>query len=159
MEFQLRTSNPKRWCCESTALTRPANLANSVVATGLENVSLHCNPKECSNYWTIALISHASKIRLKILLARLQQFMNCELPDVQTGFWKGRGIRDQISNIHWIIEKARVSEIHLFLLYWLCQSIWLCGSQKTVEKFSRDGNTRPPELPSEKSVCRSRSNS
>ena len=65
------------------------------------------NAKECSNYNTIALISHTSKVMLKILLARLQQYMNRELPDVQAGFRKGRGTRDQIVNIHWIIEKAR----------------------------------------------------
>ena len=65
------------------------------------------NAKECSNYHTIALISHASKVMLKILQAMLQQYMNRELPDVQTGFRKGRGTRDQIANIHWIIKKAR----------------------------------------------------
>jgi len=65
------------------------------------------NAKECSNYRTIALISHASKVMLKILQARLQQYMNCELPDVQAGFRKGRGTRDQIANIHWIMVKAR----------------------------------------------------
>ena len=75
------------------------------------------NAKECSNYHTIALISHSSKIMLKILQARLQQFVNHELPDVQAGFRKGRGTRDQIANIHWIIEKARVPEKYLFLLY------------------------------------------
>ena len=89
----------------------PANLENSVVATGLEKVSFHSNPKgnakECSNYCTIALISHASKVMLKILQARLQQYMNYELPDVQAGFRKGRGTRDQTSNICWIMEKAR----------------------------------------------------
>ena len=66
------------------------------------------NAKECSNYHTIALISHASKLMLKILQARLKQYVNCELPDVQAGFRKGRGTRDQIANIRWIIEKARV---------------------------------------------------
>ena len=65
------------------------------------------NTRECSNYRTIALISHASKVMLKILQARLQQYLNCELPDVQAGFRKGRGTRDQIANIHWIMEKAR----------------------------------------------------
>ena len=74
------------------------------------------NAKECSNYRTIALISHASKVMLKILQAKLQQYMNCELPDVQAGFRKGRGIRDQIANICWVIKKARVPEKHLFLL-------------------------------------------
>ena len=74
------------------------------------------NAKECSNYCTVALISHASKVMLKILQARLQQYENHELPDVQAGFRKGRGIRDQIANIRWIIEKTRVPEKHLFLL-------------------------------------------
>ena len=102
-------SNPKRWCCESAALSMPANLENSAVATGLEKVSFHPNPKEgqCSNYHTIALISHASKVMLKILLARLQQYLNRELPDVQASFRKGRGTRDQIANMRWVIEKAR----------------------------------------------------
>ena len=76
------------------------------------------NAKECSNYHTIALISHASKVMLKILQARLQQYMNYELPDVQTGFRKGRRTRDQIANIHWIIKKAReFQKKHLLLLY------------------------------------------
>ena len=75
------------------------------------------NAKECSNCHIIALISHTSKVMLKILQARLQQYMNCELPDVQAGFRKGRGTRDQIANIRWIIKKARVPEEHLFLLY------------------------------------------
>jgi len=87
-------------------------LENSAVATGMEKVSLHSNTKErqgkeCSNYCTIALISHASKGMLKILQGRLQQYMSQELPDVQAGFRKGRGTRDQIANIRWIIEKAR----------------------------------------------------
>ena len=81
----------------------PANLENSAVATGLEKVSFHSNPKkgnakECSNYHTIALISHANKVMLKILQARLQQYMNHEFPDVQAGFRKGRGTRDQVAN-------------------------------------------------------------
>jgi len=89
-----------------------ANLENSAVATGLEKVSFHLipkkgNAKECSNYCTIALISHASKVMLKILQARLQQYVNHEISDVQTGFRKGRGTRDQIANICWIMEKAR----------------------------------------------------
>ena len=75
------------------------------------------NAKECSNYYTIALISHASKVMLKILQARLQQYVNHELPDVQAGFRKGRRTRDQIANICWIIKKASVPEKYLFLLY------------------------------------------
>ena len=82
------------------------------MATGLEKVSFHFNPKkgnakECSNYHTIALILHVSKVMLKIFQARLQQYVNRELPDVQAGFRKGRGTRDQIANICWIMEKAR----------------------------------------------------
>ena len=80
---------------------------------------------------------------LKILQAKLQQYMNRELPDVQDGFRKGRGTRDQIANIRWIIKKAReFQKKHQFLLYWLCQSLWLCGAQQTVENSERDGNTR-----------------
>ena len=75
------------------------------------------NAKQCSNYLTIAFISQASKVVLKILQARLQQYMNRELPDVQAGFRKGRGTRDQIANIHWIIEKAREFQKNMFLLY------------------------------------------
>ena len=78
------------------------------------------NAKEWSNYHTIALISHANKLMLKILQARLQQYMNCELPDVQTGFRKGRGTRDQIGNIRWIIEKARVPEKNIYFCFIDC---------------------------------------
>ena len=90
----------------------PANLENSAVATGLEKVKFHSNPKkenakECSNYCTIVLILYTSKVMLKILQARLQPYVNCELPDVQAGFRKGRGTRNQIANIHWIIKKAK----------------------------------------------------
>ena len=116
--------------------------------------------KECSNYCTAALISYASKVTLKILQTRIQQYVNWELPDLQAGFRKGRETRDQISNILWIIKKSkRIPEEHLLLLHWLWQSLWLYGSQQTVENSSRDGNTRPPDLPPKKSVCRSRSNS
>ena len=76
-------------------------------------ISKKGNAKECSNYHTIALMSHASKVMLKILQARLQQYLNCELPDVQAGCRKGRGTRDQIANIRWIIKKASVPEKHL----------------------------------------------
>ena len=91
-----------------------ANLENSVVATGLEEsvfipIPKKGNAKECSNYHTIALILHASKLMLKILQARLQQYVNHELPDIQAGFRKGRGIRHQIANILWIIKKQESS--------------------------------------------------
>ena len=92
------------------------------MATGLEKVSFHSNPKEkqcqkCSNYRTIALISHASKVMLKILQARPQQYMNRELPDVQVGFIKGRGTRDQIVNISWIIEKVREFQKNIYFCF------------------------------------------
>ena len=81
-------------------------------------------------------ISHTSKVVLKILQERLQQYVNWELPDVQGGFRKGRGTRDQIANICWVINKSgRVPEKHLLLLYWLGQILWLCGSQQTMDKF------------------------
>ena len=100
----------------------PANLENSVVATGLEKVSSHSNPKErhakeCSSYQTTALISHASKVMLKILKVRLQQYVNQELPDVQAGFRKVRAARDQIDNICWIIEKAREFHKNIYFCF------------------------------------------
>ena len=102
----------------------PANLENSAVATGLEKVSFHSNPKErmlnakeCSNYHTIALISHASKVMLKILQSRLQLYVNCEHPDIQASFRKGRGTRDQIANICWIIEKAREFQKNIYFCF------------------------------------------
>ena len=96
----------------------PTNMENSAVATGLEKVSFHSNPtKECSNYCTIALISHASKVMLKILQARLQPYMNQELPDVQAGFRKGRGTRGQIANIRWIMEKAREFQKNIYFCF------------------------------------------
>ena len=100
----------------------PANLENSAVATGLEKVSFHYNPKkgdakERSNYYIIALTSHASKVMLKILQARPQQYMNCELPDVQAGFRKGRGTRDHVANICWIIKKAREFQKNIYFCF------------------------------------------
>ena len=106
-------SNPKRWCCESATFNMPANLENSSVATQDWKRSVFIpilkkgNAKQSSNYCTIALISHTSKVMIKILQARLQQYVNCKLPDVQARFRKGRGTRDQVVNIHWIIEKVR----------------------------------------------------
>ena len=94
-----------------------ANLENSAVATGLEKVSFHSNPKECSNYCTTALISYASKVMFKILQARLQQYLNHELPDFQAGFRKGRGTRDQIANICWIMEKARELQKYIYFCF------------------------------------------
>ena len=104
-------------CCNMIA-----NLENSAVATGLEKFSFHSNPKErqCKRMLklcTVALISHTSKVMLKILQARLQQYMNRVLPDVQAWFTKGRGTRDQIANIHWIIEKAREFQENIYFCF------------------------------------------
>ena len=133
----------------------PAHLENSAVATGLEKVSFHSNSKgnakECSNYRTIALISRASKVMLKILQARLQQYVNHELPDVQAGFRKSRGTRDQIANIRWIMEKAREFQKNIYFCFIDCVD--------HNQNSERDGNTRPPNLPLEKPIHRSGSNS
>ena len=107
----------------------PANLENSAVATGLEKVSFHSNAKECSNYHTIALISHASKVMVKILQARLQQYVNRELPDVQAGLRKARGARDQIANICWITEKAREFQKNIYFCFIDYAKVFDCGSQ------------------------------
>ena len=100
----------------------PVNLENSAVATGLEKVVFIPTPKkgnakERSNSCTVALISHASKVMLKILQARLQRYMNCELPDVPAGFRKGGGTRDQIANIHWVIKKGRQFQKNIYFCF------------------------------------------
>ena len=104
--------------------------------------SSHILAKECS----------------KFSQATLQQYVNRELPDNQAGFRKGRGTRDQIANIHWIIEKAREFQKSIYFCFIDYAKAFDCGSQQTVENSERDGNTRPPNLPPEKSVCRSRIN-
>ena len=115
--------------------------------------------KECANYCTTALISHASKVMFKILQARLQQYMNFELPDVQAGFRKGRGTTDQIANICWIIKKAREFQKNIYFCFIDCAKIFDCVDHSSVENSERDGYTRPPDLPLEKPVYRSGSNS
>ena len=153
-----------RWCCKSAALNMqqiwktqpwPPDWKRSVFIP----IPKKGNPKERSNYWTIALLSHSSKVMLKILQARLQQYINCELLDVQGGVRKSRGTRDQIANICWIIIKSkRVPEKYLLVLYWLCQSLWLwiTTNRKILQEMGI-----PDHLTCllEKSVCRSRSNS
>ena len=93
------------------------------------------NAKECSNYCTIALISHTSKVMLKILQARLQQYVSCELPDVQAGFRKGRGTRDQIANIHWIMEKAREFQKNIYFCFIDYAKAFDCVDHKNCGKF------------------------
>ena len=116
------------------------------------------NHKECSNYRTIALISHATKVMLKILQARLQQFVNCELPDVQAGFIKGRGTRDQIANIHWIIEKAREFQKNIYFCFIDYAKAFGCVDHNKLWKILKLMGI-PPDLPLEKPICRSGSNS
>ena len=115
--------------------------------------------KECSNYCTMALISHASKVMLKILQARLQQYVNWELPGVQAGFGEGRGTKDYIANIRWIIEKAREFQKDIYFCFIDYAKAFDYVDHNKLENSERDGNTRPPYLPPEKFVCRSRSNS
>ena len=115
------------------------------------------NAKECSNYHTIALISHTSKVMLKLLKVRLQQYVNQKLPEVQAGFRKGRGIRDQIAKIRWIIKKAREFQKNIHFCF--IDYAKATGSQQTVENSERHGNTRPPYPSPEKPVCTSRINS
>ena len=117
------------------------------------------NAKECSNYRTTALISHTSKVMLKILQARLQQYMNCERPDVQVGFRKGRGSRDQVANIRWIIEKAREFQKNINFCFIDYAKAFDRVDHNKLDNSERDGNTRPPDLPLEKPICRSGSNS
>ena len=117
------------------------------------------NAKECSNYHTITLISHASKVMLKIFQARLQQHVNREFPDFQVGFRKGRGTRDQIANICWIIERAREFQKNIYFCFIDYAKAFDCVDHNKLENSLRDRNTRPRYLPPEKSVCRSRNNS
>ena len=117
------------------------------------------NAKDFSNYHTSALISQTSKVMLKILQARLQQYVNCELPDVQGGFRKGRGTRDQITNICWVIKKAREFQKNIYFYFIDYTKAFDCVDHNKLENSERDGNTRPPDLPLEKPVCRSGSNS
>ena len=143
----------------------PANLENSAVATGLEKVSFHSNPPPKKampkNVQTTAQLHSfhmLTKVMLKILQARLQQYMNREFPDVQAGFRKGRGTRDQIANISWIIEKAREFQKSICFCFIDHAKAFDWVDHNKLENSERDGSTRPPELPPEKPVCRSGSN-
>ena len=138
----------------------PANLESLAVAKGLEKLVFtpilkKSSAKECSYYHTIALISHASKVRLKILQAKLQQYMNWELPMFNLDLKKAEE-PDQITYIHWIIGKAREfqKKTSVSASLTMPKPVWI-----TMENSSRDETTRPLYLPPEKLVCRSRSNS
>ena len=117
------------------------------------------NAKEWSNYRPIAFISHATKVMFKILQARLQQYMKHELLDVQAGFRKDRGTRDHIANICWIIEKVREFQKNIYFCFINYAKAFDCVDHNKLENSERDRNTRPPDLPPDKSVCRSGSNS
>ena len=121
----------------------PANLENAAVAQDWKKVSFHSNPKkgnakECSNYRTIALISHTSKVMLKILQARLQQYVNHELPDVQPCFRKGRRTRDQIANICWIIEKAREFQKNIYFCFIDYAKAFDCVDHNKLRKILKE---------------------
>ena len=147
---------------ESAALNMSANLENLAVATGLERsvfilVPKRGSAKQCSNYCTVALISHASKVMLKILQARLQQYVNRELPDVQADFRKGRGTRDQIANIRWIMEEARESQKNIYFCFIDYAKAFDCMDHNKLWKILKE--MRKPDLPLEKPICRSGGNS
>ena len=121
----------------------PANLENSAVATGLEKVRFHPNPKErqCQRmlkYCTIECISHASKVMFKILQAWLQQYMNCELPNTQAGFRKGRGTRDQVANIRWIINKARKLQKNAYFWFIVYAKAFDCVDHNKLWKILQE---------------------
>ena len=140
----------------------PASMDNSAVATRLEKsvfiaIPRMGNAKECSNYCTIALISHASEVMLKILQARLQQYVNCELPDVQAVFRKGRGTRDQIVSICWIIKKARTFQKNIYFFLLTIPKPLTAWITTNSGKFFKIWEYL--DLALEKSICRSGSNS
>ena len=125
---------------KSVVLNMPANLENSAVATGLQKsvfipIPKKGNAKQCSNYHTIALISHSSKVTLKILQVRLQQYMNRELPDVQAGFRKDRETRDQIANIFWIIEKGREFQKNIYFCFIDYVKAFDCVDHNQLENY------------------------
>ena len=165
--------NPKRWCCEichticvaycCTQYASKFGKLSSGHRTGkcvFIPIPKKGNAKECSNYHTIALISHASKIMLKILQARLYRSVNQELPDVQAGFRKGRGTRDQIANFRWIIEKASEFQKNIYFCFIdYAKAFDYVDHNKLWKILKRGGNTRPLYLPPEKLICQSRSNS
>ena len=124
----------------------PANLENSAVATGLEKVSFHSNPKERQCQRMLKLLHNCThltryKVMFKILQARLQQYMNCELPAIQAGFRKGRGTRDPIANIHWLIEKTREFQKNICFCFTDYMKAFDCVGHNKLWKILRDGNT------------------
>ena len=142
MEFQLSYLKYRKMMLLSVALNMPANLDNSTVATGLEKVSFHFNPKEeqCDRMFKLQLCSFCMlvKVMLKILQPRLQQYNNGELPDVQIGFRKSRRTRNQISNICWIIEKAREFQKYTYFCFIYYAKAFDCVDHNTLWKILKD---------------------
>ena len=141
----------------------PANLENQQWPQDWKRsvfipISKKGNAKYCLNYHTIALTSHARKVMLKILQAKLQQYVNCDLSEVQAGFTKGRGTRDQIANIHWIIEKAKEFQKNIYFCFIDYAKAFDCVDHNKQENSERDRNSRLPDLPLEKPICRSGNN-
>ena len=159
MQFQLsyfKSWKMMLWKCCTQYASKFGTLSNGH-RTGKGLFSFQCQrmlklPHNCTH-------SHASKVMLKILQARLQQYVNHELPDVQVGFRKGRGTRDQIANIRRIIKKAKEFQKNIPFCFIDYAKAFDCVDHNKLENSSRDGTTRPPDLPPEKSVCRSGSNS
>ena len=116
------------------------------------------NDKDYSNYHTITLIFHSRKVMLKIIQTKFQQYVNWKLADVQAGFWRGRGTRDQIANMSWIMEKAREFQKNIYFCFFDYSKAFDCVDHNKLWKILRDANTRPPYLSPENSVCGSRSN-
>ena len=149
-------------CC--TQYASKFGTLSSGYKTGKGQFSFQSQERQCQRMFKllhncIHLTLQQSNSLLKILQARLQQYVNTELPDMQAGFRKDRGTRDQVAKICCIIKTARDSRKTSTSALLTMPSVWLCGSQQTVENSSRDGNTRPLYLTPEKSLCRSRSNS
>ena len=148
-----------RWkCCTKYAGKFGKRSSGHRSGKGQFSFQFKGNAKECSNCCTIALMSYASKVMLKILQDSLQQYVNRELPDVQAEFRKGRWTRDQIVNICWIIEKAREFQKNSYFCFIDYAKSFDCVDHNKLENSERDGNTRLPDLPLEKRVCRSGSN-
>ena len=156
-------SNPKRWCCESATLNKPANLENSAVATGLENVSFHSNPKErqcpkCSNYCKILLISHASKVILKILQAGFSNMWTMNFQMFKLVLEKAEEPEIRLPTSPGSSKKEESSRKNIYFCFIDYAKVFYCVDHYKLENFERR-EYRPPGLPLEKPVCRSGSNS
>ena len=142
----------------SAVILEPPKI-KSVVSTVSPPIFHEVMRPECSNYCTVGLISHASKVCSKFSKPGFSNTWTMNFQMFKLVLEKAEELEIKLPTFAGSSKSKRVPEEHLFLLYWLCQSLWLCGSQSTVENSERDGNTRPPDLPLEKPTCRSGSNS